>query len=126
MRIQDFYESALSGYSRIDPRDRQDTEAHLSQETAEAITKLASSDAKVDAEGAQLFGLRTRRDDSLPFGAVRFVTENEQDRALRRAAKGGMSINVVKIDDLTPFPAPPPAPTLRALVRHWLEKVKDR
>lgn len=126
MKIDDFYESALWEYSEIDPRDRRDTEAHLSQDTAEAIARLVSPDADVDAEGAQLFGLKTRRDDSIPFGQVRFITENDQDRALRRAARDGLQVNVVKLEALPPMATPAPPPTLRALVRHWLERMKER
>ena len=126
MRIEDFYESALSDYGKIDPRDRRDTEAHLSQDTAEAIVRLVSPDADVNAEDAQLFGLKTRRDDSVPFGQVRFITENDQDRALRRAAGAGLQVNVVKLEALPPMATPAPPPTLRALVRHWLERMKGR
>lgn len=123
-QIEDFYETVVREYGKIDPRDRQDTEAHLSAATAQAVAALVSLDAKIDAEGATLFGLRTRRDDSIPFGRVRFVTENAEDRAIRRAAKDGLAVNVMKLEALPPLMMPAPEPTLRALLRHWLRRLR--
>jgi len=74
----------------------------------------------------QLFGCPLRIDETVPFGTVKAVTETELDRTMRRMAAEGRVVNVMKpvTFDWT-VPAPPPAPTLRALARRWRKKLKS-
>lgn len=124
----DLIRKLLEGCAKIDPRDRRDTEIHLSAGTAKVLAmstihgeKFAFEDRYTD--GAMLFGITCRRDETLPFGEFRFVTENAQERAMRRiVADGRTTINVMKPVALMPELLPAPKPTLRALLRHWLRR----
>lgn len=118
----------IQEYARIPPEDLRDTEMHMSAETAEQLAKEAgiSPDLALrEMHHATLFGLRVRRNDLLPFGIVQLVTENAQDRAIRRARRDGVIVNVIKpVDFLPPVIPPAPAPTLRALLKHWLRRAR--
>lgn len=76
---------AVLGYSRVPAMDRDKTEARMSASTGEMIweqmimtgspwpsNELLWDDSKLD--DARLFGLRVRRDDSVPDGEVQYWT----------------------------------------------------
>lgn len=124
----DIMENLFDGYRKINPRDRRDTEVHLAASTAQAIAAtLPDADFKFEdymADGAMLLGIMCRRDDTVPHGEFRFVTENAQERAIRRIRDqfGRSAVNVVKPVVFLPEVVPAPSPTLRALLRHWLRR----
>ncbi len=114
---------AMAGLAKVPPCDRADTEAHMSLATAEAIVdsyqgvKLA---APID--GGHIFGLTVRQDDTVPYGEVRYVTENAHDRAFRRAREARQVVNITRMECVH-LALEPAAPTLRALLAHWRKKI---
>jgi len=112
----------IEQYAGIDPRDRQDTEIHLSTSTMDTLigSVIWDGEAPIVREPGMLLGRPLRLDDSIPYGEFRFVTENAQDRAIRRATRDGITVNVMKLEALPPTVLPAPAPTLGALIKHWL------
>lgn len=122
----------LRQYERVNPRDHQDTEAHLGERTLDVLADYARSLTvrnhddplpRMIAPPKTLLGMPVRADDTLPFGEVRFITENGQERAMRRILAEGKSIYVVKM--LPPALPPVPDPTLCALIRHWRRKLRS-
>lgn len=121
-------------YGKINPRDHRDTEVHLSEYTLDMLAGYARSLTvrdhddplpRIIAPPKTIFSMPVRTDDTLPFGEIQFVTENGQERAMRRIlAEGKSSINIVKMS--VPLPPPAPDPTLRALIRHWRRKLRNR
>lgn len=124
----DIMGNLFDGYRKINPRDRRDTEVHLAASTARAIAvTLPDVDFKFEdymTDGAMLLGIMCRRDDTVPYGEFRFVTENAQERAIRRIRDqfGRNVVNVVEPLAFLPEVVPAPKPTLRALLRHWLRR----
>ena len=123
--MNDVIRKAFEDYAKIPPSDLQDTEVHMSTDTAYGIADNLPHLGFPDH--AQLLGLPVRIDDNLPNGVVRFVTETELDRVIRRAGREG---NAARINVMRPIPFPevflpaPPKPILKALLKHWLRKVK--
>jgi hypothetical protein len=121
------FQLAAAGLADIDPRDRQDTEVHMSTETARRLVLSTQGvDPPVALDGCTLFGMTVRQDDELPFGEFRWVTENAHDRAIRRARRDGMIVNIHVTEPLWARMEPIPAPTLRALLRHWFPRLSGR
>lgn len=123
--MDDLMRNLYEHFSHVDPRDRRDTEIHVSAATAERIAVenidgINWKDSMLD-DGATLLGLPVRRDDSIPFGQFRFITENAQERAMRRIVERGGTVNVMQ-PVAWPEPVSEPAPTLRALLRHWFRR----
>jgi hypothetical protein len=84
----------------------------------------AHSDLPDEPSGSdRLFGLPLRIDETVPPYDIKVVTETEFDRTVRRLAAEGKTVNVMKPIAFD-WPAPPPTPTLRALVKHWRKKFK--
>lgn len=127
--MDEIIQRTIEAYTRINPRDRQDTEAHMRQETLDHLLKSVGS--KIDPATAlimntTLLGFTVRIDDTLPFGKVDFVTENAQERALRRLARD-YTINVMKLEVSSPemiMRQTPPTLTLRALLRKWFRQAQ--
>jgi hypothetical protein len=120
----DIYESAVRQYGEVRPEDRRDSEFHMSGETMDDLLrqiKLVTGGSP--GQPVTLLGLPVQMDDSMPFGVVKLITENEQERAIRRLTRDGIGVHVVRFDWPTPELPSPPAPTLRALLRHWWKKV---
>ena len=120
-------------YGKVNPRDHRDTEVHLSEYTLDMLAGYARSLTvrdhddplpRIIAPPKTIFSMPVRTDDTLPFGEIRFVTENGQERAMRRILAEGKSINVMKM--LPPALPSLPDPTLRALIRHWRRKLRNR
>jgi hypothetical protein len=123
--MDDLMRSAFEQYSKVLPQDLRDTEVFMSTDTIEEL-KRTLLPGKPPAEWSgvnQMFGLPVRADDALPYRVVELRTENAQERAIRRAAKDGITVNVMEPGPLW-FPPAPPAPTVRALVKHWWKKVR--
>ena len=124
--MDEIVRGVAEAYCRIDPRDRRDTEAHMCQETLDHLVK--SVGATIDSGMAlimntTLLGLTVRIDDALPFGQVEWVTEDEQDRAIRRAMRDGVAVNIMKLEMLPPEVVVRETPqTLRGLLRKWLRR----
>jgi hypothetical protein len=77
---------------------------------------------KLPLYGNTAFGIQILIDDNLPNGVVQCIAETEMDRVIRRATEAGQMIHVVQ--PVYPQPVPASTPTLKALLRHWLKKVK--
>lgn len=129
--MDEIVQEAVRKYAAIAPEDLRDTEVFARRETLEHLVGLMQLQPPqgIDLSNATLFGLRLRADDSMPFGTVRFVTENEQDRAIRRARAFGHSINIVKMPPPMAFSMAehmPPPPTLAGLLKHWGKKIRGK
>jgi hypothetical protein len=124
--MDDIVRRAVEGYRQINPRDLRDTEAHMSQVTLDHLTRtigMTIDPGTALIMNTTLFGFAVRIDDSMPFGKVEFVTESAQDRALRRLAGDGYTINIMKLEALSPqVTIRETPPTLRALLRKWLKR----
>ena len=133
MNEPDLMRSLYDGYAAINPRDRRDTEVHLSTATANYLAlQLTMTGGKFDMEnwvtGATLLGRPARCDEGIPFGEFRWITENAQERAMRRIRGefGDRAINVMQPLAMDwPVPSPAPKPTLRALLKHWLKRSRS-
>jgi hypothetical protein len=123
--MDDVMRNALEQYSKVLPQDLRDTEVFMSTDTRVELerTLLAGKSPAEQASVNQMFGLPVRTDDALPYRVVELRTENAQERAIRRAARDGITVNVLKPGPSW-FPPAPPVPTLRALVKHWWKKVR--
>jgi hypothetical protein len=121
----DIYESAVRQYAEVLPQDRRDSEFHMSGETMDDLLRqMKLVGGTSPGQPVTLLGLPVQVNDFMPPGVVKLVTENEQERAIRRIVGDGVSVHVVRFDWPTPeLPLPVPAPTLRALLRHWWKKV---
>jgi hypothetical protein len=130
--MDDVVRKALDDYGKIPPQDLRDTEVHMSSDTMTHIMRTlpASTDGSFNTyrhwrDTSSFLGLPLRVEESLPCGVVNFVTETELDRVIRRAAREGRAVNVMKpiLFDPTEFPSVP-VPTFKALLKHWWRKVK--
>lgn len=86
MDFETMMRDAVLGYSRVPAMDRDRTEARMSASTGEVIWDALMTmnpgnslwgEPLWDAtklDGARLFGLRVRRDDSVPYGEVQYWT----------------------------------------------------
>lgn len=83
MDFETMMRDAVLGYSRVPAMDRDRTEARMSASTGEVIWErmiyrwldldvLQWDESKMD--NSTLFGLRIRRDDSVPYGEVQYWT----------------------------------------------------
>lgn len=129
--MDDVVREALRVYATINPNDRRDTEFHASRKTIEYLVIRTAPDPdrpffsdRLPLPMSTLFGITLREDDDLPFGVIHAITETETDRAIRRARRDGIRVNVLRPirSELTFTPAPPP--TLRALLRKWRGKIR--
>lgn len=76
--------------------------------------------------GPRFGGVTIHLWEAIQPGYAEITIENAQERALRRMARDGHTINVVKAERFNPsdFPPPPPAPTVRSLLAHWRKRVR--
>lgn len=83
MDFETMMRDAVLGYSRVPAMDRDRTEARMSASTGEVMWErmmyrwldldvLQWDESKMD--NSTLFGLRIRRDDSVPYGEVQYWT----------------------------------------------------
>lgn len=70
-----------------------------------------------------LFGVPIDLDFNMPEGDIRI--ENENQRQLREYREAGLQVIVYKPMDWSKIPNPP-EPTLKALLKHWWNKLKRR
>lgn len=120
-----------AAWSQLNPRDRQDARWYVSEptlyrwSTARGWHPEDGPPMEFNPIGNRLFGIPVEVDDSLPEGEFRLIAETQRERELRRLAKEGVPIMVMP-PMVWPEYGPPPTPTLKALVRHWIRKLKRR
>lgn len=119
-----FMEEVFRQYAAVMPEDRKDLEFFMSTETWREMSPAVGPDEPgwLPLAGTHLLGAPVRIDDNMPFGTIETRTETQLDRAVRRANAAGHALNVMKTEAW--IPPPMPAPTLKALVRHWMRKLK--
>lgn len=117
-------EQALEQLAKLNPRDQRDAEFYMSEETRLKLAEMCGVPDLAAPLSDRLFGIPVRIDDSLPPATVEMRAETELDRALRRAAREGRTVNIMKPLFPETYPDPVPVPTLRALLKHWLRKIK--
>lgn len=115
--MDDIIRKVIEAYGNLDPHDMRDAEFYMSASTLKHLEDyaLCISDREFANLPAFIFGIPTRIDDNMLFGVVELKAETELDRVVRRAARDGYALNVVKY-------APAPKPTLRALIRYWMRR----
>lgn len=119
-----FVEEAIRQYAAVMPEDRKDLEFFMSTETWREISPATGQDQPGwwPTADTVLFGAPVRIDDNIPFGVIHSRAETELDRAVRRANEAGHALNVMKTEAW--IPPPMPDPTLKALVKHWIGRLK--
>lgn len=113
-------------HAELDPRDRADARWYMCRETWQAIRAETATYVQGPAPlDDGIFGIPVEIDDTLSLGVISLIAETELDKAVRRAAQRGQVLKVMQPFPLPEvFPAPSAPPTLRALLAHWLKKVK--
>lgn len=115
-------------YAKILPQDLRDTEVFMSRGTWDALKVHTFKDRAGKHPGGfgdTIYGLRVRIDANLPDGVAEMRTESEFDRAIRRAAREGSAVNVMR-PVLPPIEVPLVIePTVRSLLRAWGKKAKQ-
>lgn len=108
--------------------DIRDAEVHMHPTTiAQTAAVLCPMPALDNSPLDSILGMPLREDRNLPLGTAMVVAENEMDRAIRRAARDGIMtwIPDPPAIDWASFP-PSATPTIKALLRHWVRKIKQR
>ena len=116
----------VRGYSAVNPRDLRDTEVHMSEATFRNLFHASGMAGEPSArgDGSTMFGLTVRIDDTMALDDVQYVTENEHDRALRRLARDGVAVNVMRpVFRMDASTVVMQDPTLRALLAKWCRKI---
>lgn len=118
-------EAAIKAYGSINPRNLPDAVFYMSRATLDRMLRENNLDpSKTRLTGTTMFGRPVHVDDSLPDGTISCIAETELDRVIRRALEEGRIINIMRPVYQWPANKPTPVPTLKALLRHWLKKVK--
>lgn len=73
-----------------------------------------------------LIGYPVRITASVEPGRIHLSCETDLEASVRHITEKGGTVNVVKPAPLLPLVAPAPAPTLKALIRHWVNKGRGR
>lgn len=74
-----------------------------------------------------LFGYKVRVTTAVEPGRIHLSAETELDATIRHRVAAGQTVNI-----LPPIPfewpkyGPPPEPTVRALAKHWADKIRKR
>lgn len=111
-----------------DPRDEKWAEWHIHPDTA---IELQRPDGGVftptayPPNGDRLLGFPVHITTSVQPGRIHLVAETDLDASIRHQATLGRTINVYKPDPMI-FPPPAPAPTMKALAKHWADRLRKR
>jgi hypothetical protein len=115
--------------------DEKWAEWHLHPETSifieqEAVrTRTNAWPAAIDPAilGSGLYGYPVRTDPSVPVGVIKLVCETDIEASVRHITDKGGHVTIYQPDPLIfPVMPPAPAPTVKALLKHWLSKARRR
>ena len=123
--MSDLMRDVLRQYAAILPEDRRDLEWFMSADTRDMFATMDWQSGGFGTTPTTLLGAPVRIDENIPSGVVHARTETELDRAVRRAARDGHALNVMQpVGFPMPILGPAPDPTLKALLRHWLKRLR--